>query len=510
MAKDEVFNFILFLISFQYLLLKKHFCVDDSLLVIDGYKELDINKFQLFFAFNGPIYTINADWDVNNTYPSFINVTQNSGSAVEKQQFTDVAMPAYANKKTNEDGKKSKNISLPKEPISVAFIFDSKFRVYSINEDVGLSVFQLIQQLFNLLQNTSYPNTWTLAGFNQVWLGCPQPLCLYGILDAAVSTDNNMYLFSGKHVWIFDHSKKKGMVPLTRNAMQMNRKFDSGLYFMNSDIALIKDDLMILFDKNLQPTGSQRWRVILKRSVDGNLIADASFNIGYHQYIFSGDSFYEVYKFQRAGAEKFDVRTIHDDFTDIDAALYRPDKYLIIFKGWKYYVSEELLEGQRIHNKTFLGPYSTVTEYFDCNEVYKKSIFNNFATLKEAILDKLNVPIQSNRTETTTVDTTVTQPPTYNRLPLIIIAAVFVTIVVIILLYYAYTYYERRRLKREMNEILKEKMPSAQTKFSGVSGTSLIQASTTSKLAPKTTDAKRDKTKIDHSRRVRGKWMIQD
>ncbi|CAG2165500.1 unnamed protein product [Oppiella nova] len=41
-----------------------------------------------------------------------------------------------------------------------------------------------------------------LVGFNYLWLGCPQSLCLSGTIDAATRlTNGSVYVFRGNYYW---------------------------------------------------------------------------------------------------------------------------------------------------------------------------------------------------------------------------------------------------------------------------------------------------------------------
>jgi hypothetical protein len=77
-----------------------------------------------------------------------------------------------------------------------------------------------------------HKNKKKFLGFNQVWLGCPQPLCIQGGIDAILKEEGfeentiNIKIFRGKYYWEIGNYSEP---PLVENAKLISDMWKDGL-----------------------------------------------------------------------------------------------------------------------------------------------------------------------------------------------------------------------------------------------------------------------------------------
>ncbi|RWS27156.1 hypothetical protein B4U80_13731 [Leptotrombidium deliense] len=90
-----------------------------------------------------------------------------------------------------------------------------------------------------------------LGGWNQIFLGCPQPVCIDGRFDAMLSNESNVILaFRGKYFWKIA-ADGNGKTPTVQNAMLIRKYFPSIDTYLT---AATSDQFanLYLFDVNFQ------------------------------------------------------------------------------------------------------------------------------------------------------------------------------------------------------------------------------------------------------------------
>ncbi|XP_054164793.1 uncharacterized protein LOC128962443 [Oppia nitens] len=117
---------------------------------------------------------------------------------------------------------------------------DSRFKRIMIGKN-AIKEYKFVGPLY-LYKIPTEKDKYKFIGFNQVWLGCPQPLCISPGFDGILSMNqfygypyhysrsakNNMIvLFRGNYFWYYDFSTDKPPThpPLTDNAIRIDERF---------------------------------------------------------------------------------------------------------------------------------------------------------------------------------------------------------------------------------------------------------------------------------------------
>ncbi|RWS27859.1 hypothetical protein B4U80_12830 [Leptotrombidium deliense] len=101
-----------------------------------------------------------------------------------------------------------------------------------------------------------------LLGLNQVWVGCPSPMCLFGTIDAAFRDKDGIYITRGQYYWNIKGKKaplSKNAKPLTDYAPIVTPIIDSAMvtgnfffYFKDKRVYCIDKSTKKLCDKFAQ------------------------------------------------------------------------------------------------------------------------------------------------------------------------------------------------------------------------------------------------------------------
>ncbi|RWS24105.1 matrix metalloproteinase-14-like isoform X3 [Leptotrombidium deliense] len=218
-----------------------------------------------------------------------------------------------------------------------------------------------------------------LLGFNQVWLGCPQPICLTPTIDAMIRLKNGtLLLFRGAYFWQLPTNAP----PLVKHAKKIEKEWrglsaylDAAYTDRQGDCVFFKDNKVWVFrDENLMTEFSlNAYNVIVDR-IDAAvyLIAPQSEN---DAILLFKDSFY--WKIRKHDLTPNRVHMTGNIHVPIDAAVSIKDT-IFMFKDWMYYTIESYFFMDNWTSRTFRPKFS-MFDIFNCdNDFYKDIGFGSY------------------------------------------------------------------------------------------------------------------------------------
>ncbi|RWS01126.1 hypothetical protein B4U79_17198 [Dinothrombium tinctorium] len=226
-----------------------------------------------------------------------------------------------------------------------------------------------------------------LLGVNHIWIGCPQPLCLFGTIDAAFRTDENgIYVTRGRYIWLIDGKAQ----PLVETADILSDKFKSlqrpfpdmidAAFVLRNELFCFKEKTFYCFDLKSGKPCSNFYDSDAPTAFDGLpeytlSFCDAAFSFGLNNTqvaVFGGSALSKLGIFNRVipsktgerwfkAKELINLPLIFEK--KLDAAVQKDD-VVYLFMGWTNY---------RVPLKAFISVYAN--QKFFILRIYKEIPF---------------------------------------------------------------------------------------------------------------------------------------
>ncbi|RWS10501.1 hypothetical protein B4U79_19000, partial [Dinothrombium tinctorium] len=306
--------------------LKRQFCVDSSSLNITRFRtESDLRRYAFFELDNVCYKAIVAYIDEKSILPNVTSI--HKCSAYERSKDSRESIWEY--------------------------YFDARLQVYLLKRTV---------------------NSWKLINFNQVWIGCAQPICLIGDIDAAVSRDSqsqNFFIFRGMYYWELTEAQ---MTPSSSRAIKIEKApgfFDCG-FFSQEDIILIRGNEKYVYTKDLKQIAN------LPVEYEEFKHCDAGITLKLEKVILKENKAYIMPHFQ-SKIREFDLG---EKLANSDAALVWREQFYI-FKRHFIFASKNW---EKFNEKDFSAPKNVLKHFFNCEATIKNS-FGSIENLERQILD---------------------------------------------------------------------------------------------------------------------------
>ncbi|RWS03927.1 hypothetical protein B4U79_16465 [Dinothrombium tinctorium] len=111
-------------------------------------------------------------------------------------------------------------------------------------------LFQPNETYFMKAIGESSRNEYVFGGWNQVFFGCPQPLCIDATIDAIAADNHQLIIFRGLYYWILS----RNLQPTFRNAQKIQQTFQSVDKFVAASAA-DKFGNLIIVDEDMKVHG---------------------------------------------------------------------------------------------------------------------------------------------------------------------------------------------------------------------------------------------------------------
>ncbi|RWS10164.1 hypothetical protein B4U79_17419, partial [Dinothrombium tinctorium] len=236
---------------------------------------------------------------------------------------------------------------------------------------------------------------WRLIGFNQQWIGCPQPLCLMPNVDAAFAVEKRIFLFRGYHYWELENTGKYTIkiTPSSQSA-KLNTFVPGGFIDfavrVNKSIFLTKGDWVYQFDENMNKL-KEHFQVSQALKLDSDIPAvSAAFANNKFIYLFLSDFIVWIFRVNGGIYHKsFSPANLGIYTLNIQAAFYSEEEKLVYvlsqFHVYRAYLwtTEEVVDNK--FSETDKPENNYFEEFYQCSAIYAKSKHRNLKALKAFI-----------------------------------------------------------------------------------------------------------------------------
>ncbi|RWS12125.1 hypothetical protein B4U79_18984 [Dinothrombium tinctorium] len=377
-------------------LMKIEFCADKPSLTITGFKRESESDQYAFFEWNEECYKAFASYiDQNSRLPNITKIERCSDE--EMREDSHVLSPIY--------------------------YFDTVFNVYLL----------------------------------KVWIGCPQPMCLFGDIDAASANFNYsaFIIFRGTYYW---ELRESGMVPSSSRAMRMTNLpgFFECAYLQINNIITIRSGKSYQFD--------QRFNLIL--------ISDAFKEFENCEAAVESEDGVAILKENQFLHRPFSPRRpsvssrLPSELENPDACLVWNDR-VHLFKRHFVFVSSQ----PEFRPEDFGSPDIHLRDFFRCSETINSAFdsFENFERLILAHKERSEPAYWSNININKTIKTKATASTTPESLALLYLAMIFCAIAVIVVTAFL-TWLLKKKKIRLSSLILTSKSRMSRTRAESKSG----------------------------------------
>ncbi|RWS14465.1 matrix metalloproteinase 1-like protein [Dinothrombium tinctorium] len=206
-------------------------------------------------------------------------------------------------------------------------------------------------------------------GFNQVWFGCPQPMCLTPSVDTIIKLNGgSIYFFRGKYFWLLD----KILPPFVKDAKQISEYWqqlppylDASYTDRQENNIFIKDDTVFIFFqmKLVQKAALSEFKINSDR-VDAAIFWKSKNLKDDTIYLFKENWFWTQRQNQLQRYAKRLPRELHA-CSSMDATLVIND-LIFIFKDWNFYTIDGNLFPDKLHSASINSRLS-MQDIFNCD-----------------------------------------------------------------------------------------------------------------------------------------------